>query len=756
MKKLLKILGIILGIIVLLIVIGYIAIRSFLTPAYLKNLVARMASEAINYPVDVGNVALKLGFKISIGIEDLSLKNPPGFSDRKMVEIKEVRLNLRLFPLFRRQVVVNSITIDGAKFNIERNKDNYYNITIPRLQKFEGPDFRIVIDRIDIERTSLSYEDAITNTTFNIQDIKQQITIAKNLLTISGQQTMEAKSKTLPVVALKINNTLEYDTLTRNIDLKELKIVYDPIEVQVSGTIEKAELLNLNAHLLIPEIAKLRELFPQKVKIERLSGSIRAEAKILGNTKEPKINGQCELVNITIKLPELKQPIQKINGSFSFDLNSIKNIIIQGLIGNSRFDITGSINDLKKPLLDLIVKSALNLRDIENLSDQSAGMKLSGDVSLNIALKGSIEKITYFGEYAITDATIDGIGLAKPITNFRVKGTVQNDGAKITECSGHIGRSDFSLNGYVSNFQHPIIQINNSSNLIDLDELFPKTRQEKKAEQKGIPVTIQGNVKINRLTGMDMEFKNINTTIKYENGIIDLRNCSAETFDGKVQFDFYYNINSPEPYRIHSLMENINVQKILKRFLKFENLTGRLTGVNNFSGMGFQQKQVIANLSASGNVKLLNGAFNNFEFLNRLCEWLGFKERRTINFNDLVLSYKIENGRAHIEDWSMATDIGNFLVDGYIKLDGDIRLNLTLTLNKRESDLLKNYHADWLLSYDPQGRATLDILATGKLFSPQFRLDTDKIKERLKGKIKEEYDKKKKELEKKLRDLFKK
>ncbi|MEO0183763.1 MAG: AsmA-like C-terminal region-containing protein, partial [candidate division WOR-3 bacterium] len=414
------------------------------------------------------------------------------------------------------------------------------------------------------------------------------------------------------------------------------------------------------------------------------------------------------------------------------------------------------INDLHKPLPALIVKSALNLRDIENLSDQSAGMKLSGDARLNITLKGSIEKITYFGEYAITDATIDGIGLAKPITNFRVKGTIQNDGAKITECSGHIGRSDFSLNGYVSNFQRPIIQINNSSNLIDLDELFPKTRQEKKAEQKGIPVTIQGNVKINRLTGMDMEFKNINTTIKYENGIIDLRNCSAETFDGKVQFDFYYNINSPEPYRIHSLMENINVQKILKRFLKFENLTGRLTGVNNFSGMGFQQKQVIANLSASGNVKLLNGAFNNFEFLNRLCEWLGFKERRTINFNDLVLSYKIENGRAHIEDWSMATDIGNFLVDGYIKLDGDIRLNLTLTLNKKESDLLKNYHADWLLSYDPQGRATLDILATGKLFSPQFRLDTDKIKERLKGKIKEEYDKKKKELEKKLRDLFKK
>ncbi|MCX7995350.1 MAG: AsmA family protein [candidate division WOR-3 bacterium] len=757
MKRLLKILGIIIGIFILLTIIGYIAISSFLTPAYLRSVVERMASEAINYPVEIGGVSLKLGMKISIGIDRLSLKNPEGFSNRKMVDIKEIKLNLKLLPLFKRQIVVSSITIDDAEINIERNKENHYNIAVPRLQRYEGPNYSISVDWISITRSNLNYRDEITKIELDVKDFNQKITLNKNLISISGNQRLEyTESKMMPALSLKINNMLEYDTLTRNINLKELKIEYGNVYGVLSGVIEKSELLNIDANLTIPQLEKFVDFIPEKSRPERLSGSIRLDAKVLGTTKEPKLNGKCELVNIEFKLKELNQPVQKINGSFAFDLNSIKNIIIQGIVGTSKFDISGSVNNLKRPVLDLIIKVMVNLKDIETLSAQTSGMKLSGNAGINISIKGYAEKPSYFGEYTITDGVIDGIGLVKPISNLRVRGTFQRDGAKIAECSGHIGRSDFSLSGYVTNFQKPVLQINNVSNLIDLDELFPKTKEVKKTEQKGIPVTIEGNIKINRLTGMDMEFKNINTSFKYENGIIDLKNCTAETFDGKVQLDFYYNINSPEPYRIHSRMENINVQKILKRFLKFENLTGRLSGVNNFQGMGFQQHQVIANLTASGNVKLVNGSFNNFEFFNKLCEWLGFRDRKTILLKDLAVSFKIENGRTNIEDWSMDTEIGKFLVNGFIKLDGFINLNLTLTLNKRESDMLKNVHGDWLLYYDPQGRATVDIIATGKLLSPHFRLDTDKIKERLKGKIKDEYDKKKKELEKKLKDLFKK
>ncbi len=757
MKKMLKILAVIIALIIVLVIIGYIAISSFLTPAYLRSVVEKMASEAINYPVEIGSVSLKLGFKISIGIDRLSIPNPPQFSQDKMVSIEKIRLNLKLLPLIRRQIVVSSISIDGANVKIEKNRNNQYNIALPQTEQKGGKGWNLELDGVNVSRGNISYNDPVAGIYLQLKDIKQSIKFRHQLIALTGNQSLYIlKIKNAPELIVKINNNIEYDTITKNISIKELKATYEPLELKISGNIEKSEFLNLNAEVKIFELNKAIGLIPAKSRPQQLSGSIKMDISCLGTIKEPKVNGKCELTNISVRPAGMNRNIDKINGSFAFDLNSIKNIIIQGMLGTSRFDISGSVINLKDPLLDLMVKIVCNLEDIKNLSDQTKEIKLNGTANLNITIKGKASIPNYFGDYTITDATIDGIGLNKPITNFRTRGTIQNDGAKITECSGHIGHSDFSFSGYVSNFKKPVIQINNSSNLIDLDELLPKTKTEKKTEQKGVPVTVQGNIKINRLTGMDMEFRNVNTSFTYENGIVDLKNCVAETFDGKVQFDFYYNSQSPEPYRINTRMENISTQKILKRFLKFENLQGRLSGVNNFQGKGFTQKEVIANLNASGNIKLVNGVFTNFEFLHKLFTWMGFSDTKTMPVKDIVCSFKIVNGKTNIEDWSMSTNIGNFLTNGTIRLDGMINLNIVLTLNKKESDLLKKYHGDWLLYFDSNGRATLDIIATGKILSPEFKLNTNKIKERLKGKIKDEYEKKKKELEDKLKDLLRK
>ncbi len=757
MKRLLKILGVIIGVILIIVILGYIVVSSFLTPKFLRTTVEKMVSEAVNYPVEIGNVSLKFGFKIAIGIDKLSIQNPPHFGSDRIVAIDKIRLNLRLLPLFRRQIEISSINIDGLNLKIQKNKNGQYNLALPQTQKKQGTGWTLALDELLISHGDIAYTDAILNTEFQIKDLRQRIKFKGNLWKIRGNQSLYIlKIKNVPELIVKIDNEMEYDTATKNINIKEIKATYEPIDLNLSGTLEKSEILNLKADLRILDLTKTIPLIPKEYRPQSLGGSVKVDVTVLGSTREPKLNGKCELTNINVRPRGLNRDIEKMNGSFAFDMNSIKNIIIQGIVGTSRFDISGSVNNLKNPILDIMLKFACNLKDIETLTNQTKGIKLNGLASLNMTIKGTMNKPSYFGDYAVSEASIDGIGLAKPITNLKVRGTLQNDGAKITECTGHIGRSDFSLSGYISNFTRPVAQINNNSNLIDLDELLPKTKAGKKTDEKGIPISIQGKVKINRLTGMDMEFRNINTDFTYQNGIVDLKNCKAETFDGRVQFDLYYNSSSPEPYRINTRMEDISVQKAFKRFLKFENLQGKISGVNNFQGRGFDQKQVISNLTASGNVRLVNGMFTNFEFLNKLFEWMGYKETRTLPLKDLVCSFKIVNGKSDIEDWSMSTNIGNFLTNGTIKLDGAINLNITLTLNKKESDLLKTYHADWLLYYDPQGRATLDIIATGKLLSPQFRLDTNKIKERIKGRIKDEYDKKKKELEKKLKDLLKK
>ena len=680
MKKILKPLIIIACIVLVLLVAGYLVISALLTSQKMTNIAEKVVSEAVQQPVEIGKVSLQVGFKIGIKIEDISMKNAPGFSAIPMIQIDKTSLNLKLLPLLRRQIVINDISLSGIKLSLERNTQGQLNVAAMLPKEAKGTGWALSLSSIDIHNSNVKFTDAVSKMEIQVNDLNQNIRFMGDKILISGAQEINiAKSQTLPEMKIEINNKIEYDTVKKNLNIKTFNVA----------------------------------------------------------------------------LKGMSRGIENIQGSLSFDQNAVKNIAIQGELGKTKFSINGSVNNLAKPSLDLTTKIEGDLQDFEALTNDMKDIKMAGPLNINVTIKGSTSNPAYFGNFSIMNAQIDGIGIGKPMSNFRIKGNIQNDVAKIDECSGIIGRSDFSLNANISNLKDPIIQIYNKSNRIDLDELFPKPEKGKKEQAKPLPVTLQGNVKINTLTGMDMEFKNINTNFNYKNGIIDLKNCAAEIFDGKVNFDFYYNTNSPEPYKITTRMTSISSRKILKRFLKFEAVDAKLTGVSSFQGDGFTQKEVISNLTASGNLNLTNGAFKNFKFLTDLLAWLGMANYNEVKFNDLTCNFNIEHSKAQINDWTLSSSIGNFLIGGTIGLTGDLQLNITTTLSKQQSDIVKHSHGDWLLYFDKDGRAVIDLVATGKLISPKFSLDTNKIKKRFEGKMKDEFDKKKKDAENKLKDLFK-
>jgi hypothetical protein len=756
MSKLLRISLIVIGLIVAVIVAGYFTIRTFLTPDTIQNIAEKAISESIHRPVEIGKVGLRIGLKVGITIDDISLSNVRGFSSGHMMQIDKTTLNLKILPLLRRQIVIAGVDLSGVKINIERNKKGKLNIPTIPSKKGKGSGWSLSLSSISISKGDIRYVDAKSKTEIQIKDIRQNIQFKGSKIYFSGENTIYTlKGKNMPEMVIQTKNNIEYDTLKKNLYVKKLTALYEPIYLEVSGTIEKMEMLGLAANLKIDDMSKLKSLIPIESRPNKLRGVLKTDFSVLGTLKKPRLDGSCELKNVTIIPKGMIRGVEKIQGSLSFDQKSIRNIIIKGEIGKAKLDVSGSITNLQDPILNIIAKIDGNLRDIESITNEMKDIKMKGPVFVCMTVKGKMKNPSFFGEYNVRNAYISGIGLAKPITNFNIKGTIHGDAARIDKCSGNIGRSDFSFNGHISNFKQPVIQINNKSKTIDLDELIPKSEGRKKEKAKPVPITIQGKTRINTLTGLDMVFKNVNTNFTYENGIIDIRNCIADAFDGKVKFDFYYNGNNPEPYSITTNMTSISSKKILKRFLKFENLEGRLTGVSNFDGRGLSQKEVISNLTASGNLTVKNGAFKNFEFITKLLSWLGMKNYKTIKVNDLAVDFTIDKGKVNVKDWALSSSVGNFLLNGTIGLTGNLKLDITTTLTKKYSNIVKNYHGEWIFPIDKKGRATIDIIVSGKLTNPKFSLDKNKIKKRIKGTIKNEFEKKKKGWEKKLKELLK-
>ena len=758
MRKFLKILIPIVVLIIVLIIAGYVALRSFLTPSSMRAIAQRMASETMQRPVEIGSVGLRFGFKIGITVRDISVPNIKGFTKGPMMEIEKTFLNLSLLPLFSRRIVINSIELEKLELNLERNVNKELNLAglLPRESK--GIGWSISLSNIRIKNSKLHYSDAITQAEYAIKDIDQSIIFRQHRIAISGRLNAHLPSERgLPELDIRLSNEIEYDTLTKDINVRRISIDTRPLELRLRGSVEKSSALNLEGTLKIADLSKLKNLIPLDTRPDMLEGAINSDFSLSGSLQEPAINGRLEISKVKFLLKGMERPIERINGKLMFEHTSIKDIGIEGNIGNTTFNIRGSVSDIisKNAALNITTELDGNLSDFQGMTKDLKEVKLNGAVSSKISIKGKASKPQYSGDIKISGALIDGIGLGKPISNMHFSGRLQQDFLKITACRGEIGRSDFSFSGQLNDFSKPVIQIDNRSKYIDLDEFMPEKKQGKTTQGKPAPVTLNGSLHIDRLTGMDMEFKNVNAEFKYKNGIIDVKGGRAQSFDGDVYLDFYYDASSPEPYRISTRLQSVSAEKILQRLLKFDRLKGKLSGKVNFQGRGLDQKSVLSNLDAVGNVIVTQGTFNNFILLSELLGWLGLKEYRNVEFNDFRCAFEIDKGKAKVKDWTISSRVGDFLTGGTIGLDGNLDLHVALTLSQQNSSIVKKYHGDWIFFTDNKGRTIVDIITKGKLSAPRFSLDRDRIKQRIKGNIKDDFNQKIKEFESKLKDVLK-
>lgn len=758
MRRFLKIAIPIFAITVILLIAGYYLLTSFLTGPRIQNLAQKIATETLQRPVEIGRVGLRIGFGIGITIDDLSVPNVEGFRPGPMLEIKRTTLNLQLLPLLTRRVLIKRIELERLQANVEQNTQGKLNFSALMPKDAKGTGWAISVSNITMRDSRIDYWDARTKTGYTVEDIDQHIDFRRSRISVSGRLTAQVPEvENIPQLELRISNVLHYDTLSKNLELKDLLVSTKPMQLRVSGSVKDGSSLDLKGSLDIKELSRLTSLIPSSAQPEAMDGAIKGTFSVTGMTKKPALSGRFLLSDIKIIPKGMERGVEKINGNISFDHESIEDISIQGNIGATRFSITGAVSDIltKNPILNINAGLEGNLKDFQGMTKAMKDITLSGSIASEIKVQGTTRSPKYSGELKIDKALIHGIGLKQPISNMHFNARLQENTLKIISCKGEIGRSDFSFTGQISDFKKPVIRIENRSQYIDLDELMPQTEKGAAKESQAVLLSLSGKLVIDRLTGMDMEFKNINTSFKYENGIIDIRDCRAQSFDGDVYLDFYYNANSPEPYKLSTRMQSVASKKILKRFLRFDRVQGKLSGKADFRGRGLDQKSVVSNLDATGNLSFNDGTFSNFPLLTKLLAWLGLKDYKNVQFSSMQGAFTIATGQASIKNWTLSSRAGDLLTEGTIGLDGKLNLQVSTTLSKSNTAIVKKYHGDWLLYVDKDGRAVVDMIVTGKTDAPAFRLDNNKIKQRLTGKVKDEFEEKKKEFEKQIKDWLK-
>lgn len=118
MKKLLKIVGVILAILI----IAAIALPMLISAEYLKSQMVAQVKTATGRDLTIGGKAsLSVFPNIAVSVEDVTLGNPAGFSSKYFAHVDKLTTGAALGPLLHKQLQITGIDVEGAVLNIETN-----------------------------------------------------------------------------------------------------------------------------------------------------------------------------------------------------------------------------------------------------------------------------------------------------------------------------------------------------------------------------------------------------------------------------------------------------------------------------------------------------------------------------------------------------------------------------------------------------------------------------------------------------------
>jgi hypothetical protein len=237
MKKLLKVAGIVVGILILLIIGLSIFVQSYLSSDRLKPLILPRAEAMTGRKVYLDEVGVSL-FK-GIVAKGLSVKERDG--QRDFVKVGRFVLSYRLLPLLKKQLVISKIEIGSPSISIKKERGGRYNFSDITESRSKGPQepkkpsgpepqglpVSIVADRFYIQNASLTFVDE-----------------EKGLPDVSIALDAEFKG------ALEKDGTPRMDF--GRISLKETKAKLKDLEVKASGKIDMdAKTIRANLQTMI-------------------------------------------------------------------------------------------------------------------------------------------------------------------------------------------------------------------------------------------------------------------------------------------------------------------------------------------------------------------------------------------------------------------------------------------------------------------------------------------------------------------------
>ncbi|MAT89961.1 MAG: AsmA family protein [Flavobacteriaceae bacterium] len=634
MKKLLKIIGIVVGILLIVLL---------LSPLFLKGSIEKIVKNSIdkNLDADVAwndfDLSLFRNFpNAALTIKDFSVINRAPFEGDTLAAGKRLTLAMGVMQLFKtseESIVVDALTFDETLVNIKVDSlgNANYDIAIksdaPLADETEGnSSFRFDLKEYQIQDSEIRYRDAATQTYFRLQNVNHQgkgdfslaestLETETNALVTFGLGEMEYLTNNKVSLLADIQMDLEaqrYTFLENEAKINELPLQFDGfVQLIEEGT-------NIDLTFKTPSsdfknfLAVLPETYVKNINNVQTTGDFTVDGMLNGIVSEttiPKMDIQVKSNNASFKYPDLPKSVQNITidarlvndtGNTDDTFLTIGNLTFS--IDNEPFQASGTIRNLTgNSLVNLDMKGALNLGNIENVLPVTMKAPLQGrfvaDLNTRFDME-SIEKEQYqniegSGTAQLSDFTYSDPSFQNDIQISTARLALAPGTITLQELNARSGQTDLSASGSIQNLIPFLMQKQDLKGNFEVrsktfnvnDFKAPGTASEETTKnntpstpKKGVSIPdfldATLNFKADRVIYDDLELTNVQGIAGIRQETLRLQNLTSNILGGNVTVGGTVSTQNATPtFAMDVDLSKINISESFQKLELLEFLT---------------------------------------------------------------------------------------------------------------------------------------------------------------------------------------
>lgn len=561
------------------------------------------------------------------------------------------------------------------------------------------------------------------------------------------------------------------------VDLKKLHLELGNNPVDARMLIENLKNYKLDGNVKASlNLAELNKMFPMEGLEMKGAFSVDATAKgVYDSIRKiiPAIDIAMSLKDGYVKSSEFPLPIENMqftstvkntSGKMTETTINVKDLSL--LMDGEKFIANMIIQNLDDYNWDIKANGGIDLEKMTKIFPFE-GMTLAGKVKADIETKGKMsdvdagryDRLPTSGTASLENFKFSSKDLPYAVTVSKAQAVFDPSKIELKNTAGTIGKSDFALEGSVSNYiayvfsEKETIKGNMTfrSNLLDLNEFMeeteetPATTEEEPYGVIPVPENIDFTLhsSINTVKMMDYTITNASGDIIVKNGIANLNGLKFSMLGGKFQMTGTYNtrdIAHPK-YDMDLKIEGLAIQQAASSFSvvkTYAPIAGLVNGdfSTDFKISGELLPTMMPNLATvngAGLIKVAQAALTQSKLVSGITSLTKLEDSDNVTLRDVLMSASIDNGRLSVKPFDV--QFGNYktTVAGSTGLDGSIDYSLKMNV---PAGKLGGQLQGFVNQYTGSSNSTSEIPVTigvgGSYNDPKARLVMQEQKQQVK------------------------